>query len=63
MLIYLHEKISYPLENHQFFKNILVFISENKEIESWARTVGTRPNTIQWQVVSGRVVPAACTWH
>ena len=46
MLIYLHEKILYPLENHQFFKNILVFIPENKEIESWALTVGTSPNTI-----------------
>ncbi len=46
MLIYLHEKILYPLENHQFFKNILVFIPENKEMESWARTVGTSPNTI-----------------
>ena len=46
MLIYLHEKILYPLENHQFFKNILVFIPENKEIESWARTVETSPNTI-----------------
>jgi hypothetical protein len=49
MLIYLHEKIPYPLENHQFFKNILVFIPENKEIDPPFQSIGVRT-----QLFSGR---------